>query len=464
MVIQEISRRCGLISCRDKELKPNRRISFFRLYIIPNIVYYYHIGTVILCPFNKNSISGGPAMKQFLAILLTLCMVCSMLPMAATAEEVLLEEEFRLEEVLPEIEEELIIQEEPAPEELLPEILEGEPLPEEREEEIMAYEADNTFTFKLPNRIVVPPTLDDITSDQMLISDYSLDVLPGGYYYCLAMIIEVEGRHYLMSVCYRPDGTYSHAWLTTYNAILFDYGETLSYSFHDFDPDDLTRRGSRTTIYGTMYTDSDTKIYTNIFEFDDGFLSGEEVRQVCFTDKSSDYTHRYFKDGDQWYYQKNNGANVLYKDYVNTEGIPHPVIEFTGKTLRLWNPAPVTDTNIYNFVLRCYSEALGRTDEEIQADSEGVMYWYNNLKNGLISADYVAYYFIFSPEGAQKGQSNNDFVTMLYRLYMNRVPDLSGLIYWDDLLDSGALTRENVNWWFCASAEWQGIKASYNMK
>ena len=163
-------------------------------------------------------------------------------------------------------------------------------------------------------------------------------------------------------------------------------------------------------------------------------------------------------------YQKNNGASVLYKDYVNTEGIPHPVIEFTGKTLRLWNAAPVTDTNIYNFVLRCYSEALGRTDAEIQADSEGVMYWYNNLKNGLNSADYVAYYFIFSPEGAQKGQSNTDFVTMLYRLYMNRVPDLSGLIYWDDLLDSGTLTRENVNWWFCASAEWQGIKASYNMK
>ncbi len=122
------------------------------------------------------------------------------------------------------------------------------------------------------------------------------------------------------------------------------------------------------------------------------------------------------------------------------------------------------DDNICKFVLRCYSEALGRTDAEIQADRDGVLYWYNNLKNQLISADYVGYYFVFSPEGASKGQSNNAFVTMLYRLYMNRIPDAGGLAYWDGLLNSGTLTRENVNWWFCESAEWQGIKTEFGMK
>ena len=44
------------------------------------------------------------------------------------------------------------------------------------------------------------------------------------------------------------------------------------------------------------------------------------------------------------------------------------------------------------------------------------------------------------------------------------IPDEGGLAYWDNLLNSGTLTRENVNWWFCESAEWQGIKASYDMK
>ena len=133
-------------------------------------------------------------------------------------------------------------------------------------------------------------------------------------------------------------------------------------------------------------------------------------------------------------------------------------------TVKLTTSDSAIDTNIYNFVYRCYSEALGRTAAEIEADKDGVMYWYNNLKNQLISADYVGYYFVFSPEGASKGQSNNAFVTMLYRLYMNRVPDAGGLAYWDDLLNSGTLTRENVNWWFCESAEWQGIKAQYGMK
>ncbi len=125
---------------------------------------------------------------------------------------------------------------------------------------------------------------------------------------------------------------------------------------------------------------------------------------------------------------------------------------------------PSLNSNIYNFVRRCYSECLGRTEAEIQADAEGVMYWYNNIKDGLISADYVGYYFVFSPEGASKGQSNNNFVTMLYRLYMNRIPDAGGLNYWDTLLNNGTLTRENVNWWFCESDEWQGIKAAYSMK
>ena len=138
------------------------------------------------------------------------------------------------------------------------------------------------------------------------------------------------------------------------------------------------------------------------------------------------------------------------------------VFNFNGS---IDDPTPAQDQKqIYDFVYRCYSEALGRTDAEIQADSEGVMYWYNNLKDGLISADYVGYYFVFSPEGSQKGQSNNNFVVMLYRLYMNRIPDEGGLKYWDDLLNSGTLTRENVNWWFCESAEWQGIKAQFGMK
>ncbi len=80
-------------------------------------------------------------MKQFLAIVLAFCMMCSILPFSAMAEEVLLEEEFLLSEELsaPELKEDLLPEEpysDPLPEELLdlPACLEEVPLPETLEE------------------------------------------------------------------------------------------------------------------------------------------------------------------------------------------------------------------------------------------------------------------------------------------------------------------------------------------
>ena len=64
-------------------------------------------------------------MKRFLAAFLTMCMLCSLVPSFATAEEPL-EEEFILAEDLPEIEAELVLEEEPDMEELLPDVPEEE--------------------------------------------------------------------------------------------------------------------------------------------------------------------------------------------------------------------------------------------------------------------------------------------------------------------------------------------------
>ena len=68
-------------------------------------------------------------MKKFLAMILTLCMVCSLLPMAVMAENALPDEEFLLEDVLPGFEEELIV-EEPLPEPEEPFAFPAEELPE----------------------------------------------------------------------------------------------------------------------------------------------------------------------------------------------------------------------------------------------------------------------------------------------------------------------------------------------
>ncbi len=64
-------------------------------------------------------------MKRFLAAFSTMCMLCSLVPPFATAEQPL-EEEFILDEDLPEIEAELVLEEEPDMGELLPDVPEEE--------------------------------------------------------------------------------------------------------------------------------------------------------------------------------------------------------------------------------------------------------------------------------------------------------------------------------------------------
>ena len=90
-------------------------------------------------------------MKKFLAIFLTLCMIGSMVPVMALAEDALPEELFEVEELLPE---ELIPAEEPfapAEEEALPpEVLTEEPALLEELTEVEANEAVQNLVFSYP--------------------------------------------------------------------------------------------------------------------------------------------------------------------------------------------------------------------------------------------------------------------------------------------------------------------------
>ena len=75
----------------------------------------------------------------------------------------------------------------------------------------------------------------------------------------------------------------------------------------------------------------------------------------------------------------------------------------------------------------------------------------------------MAYYFLYSPEGTLKGEETGTFLTMLYRLYMDREPDEEGFAYWAELLDAGTLSREEVAAYFGASDEFRGIRASFGL-
>ncbi|WP_151636056.1 DUF4214 domain-containing protein [Noviherbaspirillum aerium] len=98
---------------------------------------------------------------------------------------------------------------------------------------------------------------------------------------------------------------------------------------------------------------------------------------------------------------------------------------------------------------RLYQAAFDRAP-----DVSGLIYW-NQMMNKGLSLNDVAYNFTASTEFASKygsNLSNSQFLTELYNNVLNRAPDTLGLNYWLDGLSSG-LTREQVLIQFSESAE-----------
>lgn len=98
---------------------------------------------------------------------------------------------------------------------------------------------------------------------------------------------------------------------------------------------------------------------------------------------------------------------------------------------------------------RLYQAAFDRTP-----DMSGLVYWIQMMEKGLKLND-VAYNFIASTEFGQKygaNTTNAQFVTALYDNVLNRTPDSEGFNYWMNGLSSG-LTREQVLIQFSESTE-----------
>lgn len=108
------------------------------------------------------------------------------------------------------------------------------------------------------------------------------------------------------------------------------------------------------------------------------------------------------------------------------------------------------------FVTRCYQVALGR-----DPDSEGLYSWCSALAAKELSFKQAAAGFVFSDEMTSKNLNNEDFVQVLYKLYLDRGADPEGLQSWVSLLNEGK-TRQEVNDGFADSAEFGLITASFD--
>lgn len=88
-------------------------------------------------------------------------------------------------------------------------------------------------------------------------------------------------------------------------------------------------------------------------------------------------------------------------------------------------------TSISDFVTSLYINIQGRSP-----DTAGLTYWTNSLSSKKITGSDIVTSFFLSPEFIQKDMSNENYVNILYVTILNRSPDLSGSLYWTNLLNS----------------------------
>ncbi len=110
------------------------------------------------------------------------------------------------------------------------------------------------------------------------------------------------------------------------------------------------------------------------------------------------------------------------------------------------------------FVARLYKVCLNRLP-----DMGGQAGWVIKLMNGEVTGSSCSYGFVFSPEFMNLGLNNTDYVKYMYRAFFGREADEEGLNYWVSQLDGGTATRENVFAGFTGSAEFINLCASYGI-
>ena len=112
---------------------------------------------------------------------------------------------------------------------------------------------------------------------------------------------------------------------------------------------------------------------------------------------------------------------------------------------------------VTKFLVRCYRLCLGR-----EADTDGLNAWCSQILSGANTAKEAAYGFVFSQEFTGKNLSDEEYVRILYRVFMDREADDFGLQSWVDVLSQGG-SRVHVFNGFADSVEFQEICDGYGI-
>lgn len=175
----------------------------------------------------------------------------------------------------------------------------------------------------------------------------------------------------------------------------------------------------------------------NSFIFSPEFI-GENVSDDAFIDIM--YKAFFDREGDTggkdyWINKLDNGISRLYvlsrfvdssefSTICNSYGIIRGEIQLT-------KPVDIYP-EVTAFTYRFYEKCLGRKPDDL-----GLNYWVSNLVTGQSTGADISLGFVFSPEFIANNHSNTDFITIMYRVFFDREPDIGGQTYWVNSLNAG---------------------------
>ena len=99
-----------------------------------------------------------------------------------------------------------------------------------------------------------------------------------------------------------------------------------------------------------------------------------------------------------------------------------------------------------------------------EPEEEGSKFWSDELYAFRRTGAEVAQGFIFSEEFENRGTTDEEFVTILYKTFFGRDPEEGGMKFWLDQLSTGTMDRVAVANGFIFSQEWADTCASYGIR
>lgn len=172
-------------------------------------------------------------------------------------------------------------------------------------------------------------------------------------------------------------------------------------------------------------------------------------------DEDSSATTATYADGASITISADTTLYAIWEEDPTPGPEPGPAPAPSGSETPGPTPEEIREMSINNFVENLYLVALNRT-----YDTTGRTYWIDKLMNKGYSGSQIVLGFLNSPEFLSKNLSNEEYVTVLYRIYLDRAPDAAGFDSWVAMLENGT-SRNDVANGFAGSTEWAAFCARY---